>query len=213
MLEMPDHRFDRGPSRISPPLLSLTVVALLPARLSGDLYSRRADSSAAAIAAIHQNALEGLPRQPFALLQRLVERVAIVYIIFEARRGDDHAALPQHRYRGFPSELVFLVSLAFGDASSPRVVQAVDLAAIMPLLLENEVDHPQVFGVNEFAHDARLALEVPEQAARNGLHLPPRAAALLGQPVAAGPQAGEKFGNFSRIAPTPSDSFLFAERP
>ena len=128
------------------------------------------------------------------LLQDIRQRLAVIDVFRKGQRPDDDTRGFGHDQGSLAAELVFFVLLALADAQHLRLVQAVDLVLIRPLLLVNSSEKLKSFllsgqglarelafqfadehsGHRPNAFDDPIALEALEQQAGQ---LPPEAAA------------------------------------
>src|ERR1035438_7422050 len=88
----------------------------------------------ASIAHVHVRLTDLGPDYVFNLLHLYSQRVAIIRISREALGADEPSATTAYRDTHLVAELILLARFALGDAFDLRLVYAVDLVLVMPLL-------------------------------------------------------------------------------
>ena len=130
VFQMSDAWFDRGASFHPSPECSRR-----PASSSFvHMHRRSARVIVAAIAHVHMHLANPLPDHALDLFHLLGQRVTIVGVARETPRADQPSAPAGNCHAHFVAELKLLARLAFGDALDLRLMYAVDLVLIVPLL-------------------------------------------------------------------------------
>ena len=194
MLDMPNHRLNGGsPAETHPGLAPLAggVTLFRSVRRQDFRVTHPCSTPIPPVADGHLGTGFGdLPD----LLQNIGQRIAVIDVFRKGQRPDDDTRGFGHDQGSFAAKLVFLGLLALADAQHIRLVQAVDLVPVSPLLLVNFPEKLKRFsmpcqglarelafqfadehsGHRPDAFDDPIALEALEQQARQ---LPPEATA------------------------------------
>ena len=100
--------------------------------------------SAAAVTAIDKCLVHEAPGGLETAQQRPVQGMAIVRIARQGVTGDNEVAAQRRRHADLHAEFIRLARLALADALDLRRVQAVQLAPILALLLQQAVRQSQL---------------------------------------------------------------------
>src|ERR1039458_8661139 len=130
VLQMSDAGFDRGAS-FHPSPECAWCSASLPLI---DVHFRSAFIIMAAITHVDVYLADRVTDHPFHLLHLCRQSVAVIGTSRKAPCSDEPSATTAHRYADLVAKLVWLARLALGDAFDRRLMHAVDLVLVMPLL-------------------------------------------------------------------------------
>ena len=162
MFYMPYDRFYRASPAEILAGLPLHMLCRIGGRGLWDDYCRASFCVAAPESAVAKNLFRRLSPYGCDLAENSLQRVAIVFVP-EALCTDNDTVGLGHGDGGLVAELIFLMVLAFADATDPGLMKAVNLLLVLPLLVNDfpvkfqffQEDIPPVF--REFAGD------VPQQ--------------------------------------------------
>lgn len=101
--------------------------------------------------------------------KQITERVSVIDVLRMGDRRDDHAGVFGHCDRRLATDLILFVLLAFGHAVDLRLMQGLELVAILGLLFEHALAEFEVGSLGRGFISRQLALQLPDQTTGNGV--------------------------------------------
>lgn len=122
----------------------------------------------AAVAHVHKGMRGVFTCDPFDLIQRILQRIAIIRVVVNSHGADEPPAAAGGRQTDLAAKLITLVRLTLADALNMRLVNAVDFLSVMTLLMQDARSDLQQ-GVQFIVRMRQCPFDISNDASQIGL--------------------------------------------